>query len=106
MGRKLSHFEAARILIIEIHILAMSLSYYLLNFLYFFTAEMAAVTAGPKRTRQTYTRYQTLELEKVRDLLYTRFHTLEKDKLRDPYQIPDSGARKGTGSIPDTILWS
>ena len=27
-------------------------------------AEMAAAT-GPKRTRQTYTRYQTLELEKV-----------------------------------------
>ena len=26
---------------------------------------MAAAT-GPKRTRQTYTRYQTLELEKVR----------------------------------------
>ena len=26
---------------------------------------MSAVTAGPKRTRQTYTRYQTLELEKV-----------------------------------------
>ena len=23
------------------------------------------MTAGPKRTRQTYTRYQTLELEKV-----------------------------------------
>ena len=29
-----------------------------------FSAEMAAA-AGPKRTRQTYTRYQTLELEKV-----------------------------------------
>ena len=29
------------------------------------SAEMAAA-AGPKRTRQTYTRYQTLELEKVR----------------------------------------
>jgi len=28
-----------------------------------YTAEMAAAT-GPKRTRQTYTRYQTLELEK------------------------------------------
>merc|ERR1719410_2670003 len=28
-----------------------------------YTAEMAAA-AGPKRTRQTYTRYQTLELEK------------------------------------------
>ena len=28
------------------------------------SAEMAAA-AGPKRTRQTYTRYQTLELEKV-----------------------------------------
>ena len=25
-----------------------------------------AAAAGPKRTRQTYTRYQTLELEKVR----------------------------------------
>ena len=24
-----------------------------------------AAAAGPKRTRQTYTRYQTLELEKV-----------------------------------------
>ena len=30
----------------------------------FVSAEMAAA-AGPKRTRQTYTRYQTLELEKV-----------------------------------------
>ncbi len=47
---------------------------------HFFIAEMAAVTAGPKRTRQTYTRYQTLELEKV----------------RDPYQIPEAGAIKGT----------
>ena len=31
---------------------------------FIFSAEMAAA-AGPKRTRQTYTRYQTLELEKV-----------------------------------------
>ncbi|XP_023343265.1 homeobox protein mab-5 [Eurytemora carolleeae] len=29
-----------------------------------YTADMTAVTTGPKRTRQTYTRYQTLELEK------------------------------------------
>ena len=33
-------------------------------YIYFVSAEMAAA-AGPKRTRQTYTRYQTLELEKV-----------------------------------------
>ena len=32
--------------------------------IFFIPAEMAAA-AGPKRTRQTYTRYQTLELEKV-----------------------------------------
>jgi hypothetical protein len=44
---------------------------------------MAAVTAGPKRTRQTYTRYQTLELEKVgtgrkgRIKEDTRYQTLE-----------------------------
>ena len=52
------------------------------------SAEMAAA-AGPKRTRQTYTRYQTLELEKVnilltfyqqdqRSLAATKFHSNER----------------------------
>ena len=36
----------------------------------FYLAEMAAA-AGPKRTRQTYTRYQTLELEKVIIIIMT-----------------------------------
>ena len=30
-----------------------------------------AAAAGPKRTRQTYTRYQTLELEKVIIIIMT-----------------------------------
>ena len=38
-----------------------------------------AAAAGPKRTRQTYTRYQTLELEKVRELRAE--HTLEPVRL-------------------------
>ena len=43
-----------------------------------FLGELApALSAGPKRTRQTYTRYQTLELEKV-SLIYK----LDKDLYR------------------------
>ena len=39
----------------------------------------AAVTAGPKRTRQTYTRYQTLELEKVQ--IFTFFWYFKNQKM-------------------------
>ena len=33
-----------------------------------------AAAAGPKRTRQTYTRYQTLELEKVKKCSCLKIH--------------------------------
>ena len=43
---------------------------YLNIYVSLYLADMTAVTTGPKRTRQTYTRYQTLELEKVKILIY------------------------------------